>query len=281
MAEVVNRPVIGRSPGFGQICSRLVLAGLLAGCLAGVFSLVVTERAIAPGLELEETRAAAGAAELDHTEQLFSRSEQLFGGFLGTVVAGIVVGLVFAVVFAAVRHRLPGRTDVARVSLLAAIGFGVFALLPALKIPANPPAVGDPDTVGTRTAIYGGVLVCGVVTTMLVAALVSWLRERGVGEAATAFVATATTGLCLALILVLVPDNPDAIAADVPAAMLWDFRLASLGQSAVLWAGLGLIGGWLVDRVTDDRLQAERDPARRRRRAAPLTTAPGTQAGRH
>ena len=139
---VLDRPATGRPPRFAQLLNHLTLAGLVAGVVAGLYSLLVTERAIEPALVLEEARAAAGHA---HGEgELFSRGEQLFGGFLGTVLAGVVLAVVFAVVYGAVRHRLPGRTDFARVVLLAAFGFGVLALLPALKIPANPPAVGDP-----------------------------------------------------------------------------------------------------------------------------------------
>ncbi|MGY1642706.1 CbtA family protein [Geodermatophilus sp. SYSU D00703] len=249
MAEVLDRPRTEQPPRFGQLFSRLVLAGLLAGALAGVFSLLVTERAIAPALALEEARAAAGGGGHEHGEELFSRGEQLVGGFLGTVLAGIVLAVVFAAVYGAVRHRLPGRTDFARVTLLAAIGFGVLALLPALKIPANPPAVGDPETVGTRTAIYGGVLLCGVVAVMLVCALVSALRSRGAGYPATVTAAVVATAVLLALLVVLVPGNPDTVAADVPAAVVWDYRLASLGQLAVLWTALGLAGGWLLDRL--------------------------------
>jgi predicted cobalt transporter CbtA len=209
----------------------------------------VTERAIAPALQLEEARATANGTVQHHGEELFSRGERLVGGFLGTMAAGIALAVVFGAVYALVRHRLPGRTDVTGTALLATIGFGIFALLPALKIPANPPAVGDPGTVGTRTAIYGAVLLLGVVTAMLVAALVSLLRSHGTGEAPTAVAATVATGVLLALILVLVPDNPDTIAADVPAAVVWNFRLASLGQLAVLWSGLGLASGWLLDRL--------------------------------
>jgi predicted cobalt transporter CbtA len=250
VAETLDRPALQRPPRFGQLFGRLVLAGVIAGALAGVFSLLVTERAIAPALELEEARAAAAGGGHGHTEEMFGRGTQLLGGFLGTLVAGVVLAVVFAAVYGLVRHRLPGRTDFARVVLLAAVGFGILALLPALKIPANPPAVGDPATVGTRTAIYGGVLLCGVITAMLVSALVSFLRSRGVGTAATSTGAVALTVALLALVLVLVPDNPDTIAADVPASVVWNFRLASLGQLAVLWAALGLAGGWLLDRLT-------------------------------
>ena len=249
MNSTLPRPAVEQPPRFGQLFARLVVAGAVAGTLAGVFSLLVTERAIAPALALEEARAAASGGGHEHTEELFSRGEQLVGGFAGTLVAGIVLAVVFAAVYALIRHRLPGRTDFARVVLLAAVGFGILALLPALKIPANPPAVGDPTTVGTRTAIYGAVLLCGLISAMLVSALVSFLRSREVGQAATTIAAVATTAVLLVLVLVLVPDNPDTIASDVPAALVWDFRLASLGQLVVLWATLGLVGGWLLDRL--------------------------------
>ena len=249
MTETVDRPALQQPPRFGQLFSRLLLAGVIVGALAGGFSLLVTERAIAPALRLEEARAAANGGGQEHAEELFGRGEQLLGGFLGTLVAGVVLAVVFAAVYALIRHRLPGRTDLARVALLAAIGFSVVALLSALKIPANPPAVGDPDTVGTRTAIYGAVLLCGIVSAMLVSALINFLRSRGVGAGATATAAVATTAVLLALVLVLVPDNPDTIATDVLATVVWNFRLASLGQLAVLWTTLGSIGGWLIDRL--------------------------------
>jgi predicted cobalt transporter CbtA len=250
VAETLDRSAGTQRPvGFGQLLGRLVLAGLVAGALAGVFALLVTERAIAPALEIERARAAAAGGQ-EHGEEVFGRGTQLLGGFLGTLLAGVVLAVVFAAVYGLVRHRLPARTDFARVVLLAAIGFGVVTLVPALKIPANPPAVGDPDTVGTRTAIYGAVLLSGIVMAMLVSALVSFLGSRGVGTAATTTAAVATIAVLLALVLVLVPDNPDTIAADVPAAVVWNFRLTSLGQLAVLWTALGLAGGWLLDRLT-------------------------------
>ena len=250
MTGTIDRPPTLLTPRFGPLLGRMVLAGLVAGALAGIYSLLVTERTIAPALELEEARAAAEGGAHDHAGELFSRGEQLVGGFLGTLLAGVVLAVVFAAVYALVRHRLPGNTDLVRVCLLAGIGFGIVALLPALKIPANPPAVGDPATVGTRTAIYGTVLLSGIVSAMLIAALVSFLQSRAVTPAATATAAAGALALLLGLILVLIPANPDPIAGDVPAAMVWDFRVASLGQLAVLWTTLGLAGGWLVDRLT-------------------------------
>ena len=234
------------APRFAPLLGRFAIAGVVAGAASGIWSLVVTERAIAPALALEEARTATAH---EHSEELFGRGTQLLGGFLGTVIAAVVFSVVVAAVFAGVRHRLPGRTDIGRVAVLAAIGFAVVALLPAIKIPANPPAVGDPDTIDTRTAIYIAVLGAGVVTALLVGALVGALRDRGLHPSAVATAAVLVTVALITAMVLLVPDSPDSIAADVPAAVVWDFRLASLGQLAVLWTTLGLTAGYLVDKL--------------------------------
>ena len=235
---------------FSRLLGRLLTSGIVAGALSGAFSVLVTRRAMAPALAIEEARSAGGSDTHAGAEQLFSRDVQVWGGVLGTVVAAVVFAVLLAVAYGALRHRLPGATDFARLVLLAAIGFGVLALLPALKIPANPPAVGDPATVTTRTGLYVGVLLTGLMTAILVAALVSFLRGRGTSVATTAVAASATGAVLVTLVLVLLPGSPDALPGDVPADVVWDFRLASLGQLALLWAALGLVGGWLVDRAT-------------------------------
>src|SRR4051794_13341390 len=110
MAGTLDRSAGTQRPvGFGQLLGRLAAAGLIAGALAGVFSLLVTERAIAPALKVEQARAAA-AGSPEHGGEVFGRGTQLLGGFLGTLLAGVVLAVVLAAVYGAVRHRLPGRT---------------------------------------------------------------------------------------------------------------------------------------------------------------------------
>jgi predicted cobalt transporter CbtA len=230
------------SPGFGQVLGRFLLAGVLGSLLAGIWLLLVTEPVIRAALVVE-ARRTEGAPEL------ISRTTQVLGGVLGTVITGVVLAFVFATVYAQLRHRLPGRTDLARATLLAAIAFGTFGLLPALLIPAHPPGVGEQATVGTRTAIYGAVLLCGVVLAMATGAAVTALQDRRVGTAPTAVAATVLVVALVALVALLLPGSPDSVPADVPAALVWRFRLASLGQQLVLWGCLGLAGGWLLDRA--------------------------------
>ena len=249
MAETRSPASAAGQPTFGGLLSRLLLAGLVAGALTGAFSLLVTQRAMAPALAIEQARVGTH----EQAEELVGRAGQVTGGVLGVVLAAVVFAVLLAVAYGLVRHLLPVRTDFAGLVLLAAIGFGLFALLPALKIPANPPGVGDPATVTTRTGIYTAVLLAGVAIAVLVSVLVSLLRSRGVSIAATATAASAAAAVLVTLLLGLVPGSPDAIPSDVPAGVVWDFRLASLGQLAVLWAGLGLVGGWLVERSSPEQ----------------------------
>ena len=249
MSEALAQSSARPSLRFGSLLSRLLLAGVVAGALSGAYAVLVTERAMAPALAIEESRPTIGTDAEGHAAELFTRGTQTLGGFLGAVFAAVVFAVLLATAYAAVRHRLPGRTDFGRLALMSMLGFAVFALLPALKIPANPPAVGDPTTVSTRTGIYAAVLLSGVVAAMLIAALVSFLRGRGVGLPATTTAAAAALAVLVGAILILLPASPDAVPDDVPAAVIWDFRIASLGQLLVLWAALGLVGGWLVDRL--------------------------------
>ena len=240
---------VPRSAGlsFGGVLSRFALAGLAAGVMSAAWSLLVTERAIAPALAIEEARGGG------HDEGPVSRPVQLLGGALGSVVAAVVLSLLAAVVFSLVRHRLPARTDFGRALVVGAIGFGVLALLPAVAIPANPPAVGDPATIGERTALYVGVLAGGAVVALLVAAAVSVLRSRGAGAVGATIGGVVVGVVLVGALLVLLPSSPDAIPADVPADVVWDFRLASLGQLTVLWLTLALVAGALLDRRTRTR----------------------------
>jgi predicted cobalt transporter CbtA len=241
---------------FGSVLRRGVLAGVSAGLAAAVVIWLVVEPVIRRALAVEDARslhggqsAPTGLVTHGGDEPLVSRAAQVVGGAVTAVLVGVAVGVIFAVVFARMRERLPGRGDFGRSMVLAAIGFGAVSLLPALKIPSNPPAVGDPETVGQRTMLYAVVLLLGVAIALLVPVLDRRLAAGGTVASTRWAVDVVATVALVVLVLVLVPGSPDAVPADVPAALLWDFRLASLAQLATMWVTLGLVFGLLLERV--------------------------------
>ena len=246
------------SSPFTAILRRGVLAGLLAGVTASLFSLLLVETPLRAALELEEARSHA-SGEHSH-EEMFSRSTQVVGGMVAAVLVGVAVGVVFAVVFASIRHRLPARSDFGRSVQLAAAGFVAVSLLPALKYPANPPGVGETETVGSRTLAYIGIIVAGIAILTAAHYVHRDLVSRGWASAGASSAATVLALLLVGLALWALPAQADPVPADIPAALLWEFRLSSLAELSSLWTVLGLAFG-LLNQPRAFRAEGELSPA--------------------
>jgi predicted cobalt transporter CbtA len=231
------------STTFASSLRRGALAGVLGGVAGALTLVVVGERSIAAAIDLEAARAVPGEAH----DELFTRTTQVIGGSLGLALYGLFLGVVFAVVFAAVQHRLGAGPTWRRARRLAALAFVAVFLAPFLKYPANPPAVGDPDTVNQRTIAYVSMVAISIAAVLLAAVLHERLARRGVPEWYAQPAAALVWVTTLAVAFVALPPNPDAI--EVPADLLWSFRLASLGGQAALWAVVGTVFAVLCARA--------------------------------
>ena len=217
---------------------RGALAGAAGGVLTALVLLLLGERSMSAAIALESAQDN-GTADAP----LFGRPEQLAGGVVAVLLSGLFMGLCFGVVFAAVRHRV-GGDDWRRSLALAATGFGTLFLVPFLKYPPNPPAVGDPDTNGRRTALYLAAVAWSVVSTWGAWRLHRWLALRGAPAHLRQTGVVAAVVVLVGLGLALLPGTPDPV--DAPATLIWRFRLASLAGAAAFWGGLGLAFGWLA-----------------------------------
>ncbi|GAB2851278.1 CbtA family protein [Lentzea nigeriaca] len=234
---------------YKSLALRGIAAGGIAGAVSALVQLLVTEIPIRAALAVEEAREpAAGEGHSHGEEELVSRGAQVVGGMLGVIIVGIAVGLVFATAYALSKRWFTDRTPFSRSLALGAAVFGAVALLPWLKYPGNPPAVGDPETVNYRTALYLGVVAAGLVIVWGA----SWLAERLRAQSQPVRVTGVLLAVVAAVAVVLLafPAPPDTIPADMPVAVLWQFRLSSLAQLATLYVGLGVVFGLLIDPAT-------------------------------
>jgi len=231
--------------------TRGLAAGLVAGVLAGLFALVLAEPSIDAAIALEEAAAGASQAEAPHadagarTEPGISRTTQKIGLVVATSLYGIGVGALFGVAAAWARGRLAGDTWTRSLKLGAAAA-GALVVLPALKYPPNPPAVGDPATIGGRTSLY---LVTCVIGLALAGA--AWAAGRRLGARQwrrPAIHATVAAGgvVSVAVALALLPDAQGV--GGFPADLLWTFRLSALGTQLVLLLGIAVVYGALAVR---------------------------------
>lgn len=221
---------------------RGLVVGSFAGLLAGAFAFIFGEPLVQDAIDIENAAAAhasvAAAPLASIGDWVVSRGEQRGGLLLATTLYGIAAGGLFAIVFALLRGRGSQRTDWELSTRLAGAIFVAIVLVPFLKYPPNPPAVGDPETIGDRTAYYL-VLLAGSALAMLAAARVMWSIRPGAAPWARPL-AGAGTFIVVAGALALALPGIQEVPKDFPAPLIWEFRLSSLGTQAVLWAALGV-----------------------------------------
>ena len=141
----------------------------------------------------------------------------------------------------------PGSGPRSLALALATVAFAVIAVVPALKYPPNPPAVGQPDTIQLRTAAYFAMLAASIVAAGLALRVRTILSVR-LRAFDAALAAVASFVVVIAIAQALLP-HVDEVPEDFPAQLLWKFRLASLGVQALLWLTIGLSFGWMAERL--------------------------------
>jgi predicted cobalt transporter CbtA len=226
---------------------RGMLAGVLAALLATLFARVYAEPQVDRAIAFEAAHEAhvVGHAD-DEADASVSRATQKSVGLATAVLLyGTAIGGIFSLVFAYCYGRI-GRIGPRTLAvLIAALGFVVIAIVPALKYPPNPPAVGHADTIQMRTAAYFAMMTISLVALILAGRVRAMIVAR-IGSFDALIAAVATYGVVVALAQIGLP-RIDEVPADFPASVLWNFRLASIGVQLILWTAIGLAFGAMAE----------------------------------
>jgi heme A synthase len=262
-----------------RIIWRGVLAGAIAGLLAFLFARIFAEPQIQKAIDYEDGRdhaqetlnAAAGIPAHEHADP-FSRAVQGNVGIgVALILFGAAMGALFAVAYALCLGR-SGRLRPRSLALLVAGGgFLGFYLVPFVKYPANPPAIGNEDTIRQRSGLY----LLMVLASLLFLVLVVWLGKRlqpRFGNWNATLLAGAVFVVATGVVMLLLPPSGELSAnaslhsatetpgpltdptgrivfPGFPADVLFSFRLYSLGAQLLLWATIGLVFAPLAERL--------------------------------
>jgi predicted cobalt transporter CbtA len=252
-----------------RLIARGLLAGAIGAVLAFVFARLCAEPVIGRAIAFEDGRTAAENAHgvQEHGAELFTRGVQANVGLgFGVLIFGVAMGAVFAVLFCVVYGRAGGIGPQQLSLLLAAGAFVAVYLVPFVKYPPNPPAVGQADTIGARTGWYLVMVLASVV--LAIAAV--WLARRLAAQLGSwngRLLAAAAYLVAIAVLMVLLPtvDETPAPLRDgsgaiiypgFPADVLYEFRLLSLGTQLVLWVTIGLVFATLAGRLLGERAES-------------------------
>ena len=242
----------------GSVVKAAVLAGLIAGAGVAGFHALLIEPVLDRAIALEEHLSQA-RGEAAH-EPPIDRRTQRWGMVLGFLLYGAIWGLLLGVAFYLTRTWHPPAWTTTRRGLLFALlaGWSV-AMFPFLKYPANPPGVGDPQTIGYRQMLYFGFMGLSVGGTALAVGLSRLLRRAPWSSALAGGGGVLAFGfyvLYAVALYVTMPANPDPVA--MPAQLVWAFRAISFTGLVVFWMALGGIFGWFA-REASPRLWQRRE----------------------
>jgi predicted cobalt transporter CbtA len=239
-----------------------MLIGLGAGLLGFGVARVLGEPQVRKAIAFEEYVEYNVHHEAGE-EAIVSRTVQESAGLgTGAILYGVAFGGIFALVFAAAYGRLGTMTARGTAAVLGLLGFFGIYLVPFLKYPANPPSVGEPDTIGKRTVLYLVMILLAAIA-MVLAVMVRRRIVPRFGEwNSTLLVAGGYLALIAICYLLLpgineVPQQavPGVVGAvtdsetTFPPSVLWRFRVASLTIQLTMWTTIAVGFGALAERL--------------------------------
>src|SRR5690242_5628506 len=165
-----------------RVILRGALSGFVAGVLGFIFARIFAEPVINQAIAYESGRDT-GLAALNHAAgrpiapdgpEIFSRSVQsTIGVATGIIAFSVTMGALVAVAYLVLHGRFAIRPR-NLAWLIAGFGFLGVYLLPFVKYPANPPAIGHAFTIHTRGALY----LAMVISSLILLGLAAWLARR-------------------------------------------------------------------------------------------------------
>ncbi len=247
---------------------RGMLAGLVAGVLVWVVAYLLAEPLVDDAIAFEEMHEAhSGHAE----EALVSRALQSTVGLgTGVLVYGVAFGGIAALAYCFALGRIGRFGPRATALLLAGAGLLAVYVVPFLKYPANPPAVGDPDTLNQRTALFFLMVVLSVLLAVGAVILGKRLAPR-LGNWNATLAAIASFVVVVGLAYAFLPSFTNEVPEGFSASLLWRYRVATLAIQATMWTAFGLVFGLLAERLLVPRAAAPIGASDTEPQATPVT----------
>lgn len=216
-------------------------SGVIAGIILAFLNLGIVEPTIDKAIALEVQKQVSSGENVNMSELIDYRYWQKAGAFAGGAIYGAGLASLFGVVFVFARSKLPGKNNKQKAILLAGIMWLVLFLMVALKYPANPPAVGDPETIYYRETLYVGYIMISGLAALGMAVI--WIRTRMNSKK---IIIPLMYAAIMVTAYVVMPSNPDKI--EISMDLIQTFRILTAITIGVFWGTLGIIFGSLWDK---------------------------------
>jgi predicted cobalt transporter CbtA len=224
----------------------VLISGCFAGLIHGGINLVIVEPYLDQAIEIENQTLFAMGVEEDtsafwveyNSYRVWQKGGQILAGaILGTSIAALV-----GIVFLFVRKTLPQGNNVKKTLILSGLMWFTIFVIPFLKYPANPPTVGESETVVMRGILFVSFIAISGLGAVAFYQVYKKLQNRKI-------LAFAGYAVFISIVFFIMPENPDEITA--PMELVDGFRSASFVAVSVYWLTLGLILGGFVEKLQE------------------------------
>ena len=225
----------------GYFIAIVLVSGFVAGTIHGAVNLAIVEPYLDKAIGIENQNLFA-SGEAEDTPQFWVeynsyRDWQKSGQLLAGGILGMSIGALFGIVFAYSRNSLPKGHTVKKTFVLAAIMWFTIFLIPFLKYPANPPTVGDADTVVLRQTLYLLFIAISGFSAVGFFVLYKKLQNKKKGFACIGYAVFITA------VFFIMPPSPDEVTA--PMDLVNGFRTMSVVAVSTFWVAEAIILGAL------------------------------------
>ena len=226
----------------------VLVSGAFAGLVHGSANLVLVEPYLDEAIGIENQNLFASGEEKDTPEFWVEydayRDWQKGGQVLAGAILGTSMGGLFGIIYVLSRNALPQGSDLKKSFTLAAIMWLTIYIIPFLKYPANPPTVGDPETVVLRSILFLSFIAISGFGAVAFYQVYKRLQSK------TKIVAFVGYGVFIAIVFALMPPNPDEVTA--PMDLVNGFRAMSVVAVSVFWVSIAIIFGGLWHKFRPD-----------------------------
>ena len=228
----------------------VLLSGCFAGTIHGIANLAIVEPYLDRAIGIENQNLFASGEEKDSPQFWIEydsyRYWQKGGQVLAGAILGTSIGALFGIVFAYSRNALPGSNNVKKTLVLAGLMWLTLYVIPFLKYPANPPTVGDPETVILREVLYIAFIAISGFGAIGFYQLYKRLQKNKKYVAYIGYTAFIST------VFFIMPPNPDTVTA--PMDLVNGFRVMSFIAVSIFWIAVGLILGMFWQKFRPENL---------------------------
>lgn len=220
-----------------------LISGAIAGTVLGLVNLALVEPYLDKAIGIEVQNTIDEGDKVDQIEHVNYRFWQKGGEIIAGTVLGMSFGSLLGIVFAFGRKIING-SNVKKALVLSGVIWLVVFMIPAIKYPANPPSVGNPDTINYRDSLFVSFILISGFTALGLSILYSKWNSK---TSLKFIVVSVIYGVVMVGAFIAVPPNPDKITA--PMDLVIGFRIITITTMTMFWIMLGTIFGLLWERL--------------------------------